>query len=738
MSSSEGGCDNKAFEGTADDGFQTIDLRTTRLRDDGTGRRQLPGPAEDLDVPDGTVTVKQRTLDCGWGLFRPKWLQRFRTAKWALFWLCWAGAIQGMVVNGFVNVVITTIEKRFGLRSMQTGVIAGGYDMASFACLAPVTYLGGRSSASKPRWLGWGVVLMGAGSLLFALPHFLVAPYRIVGEESDDLCANQTVSSQRCQGDVPSEGGAWAVVIFVAAQLLHGAGATPLFTLGVTYIDENVSKKMSSVYLGVYYTMAVVGPALGYVLGGQMLKIYTDFVTVDSNALGITPESSVWIGAWWVGFILSALLCLIVAVPLLAFPYELPGAEEIRATKVSEAHEGAASKSAAFSALHELPRAAAALLKNPTFLFLNLAGASEGMLISGFAAFLPKLMENQFSVSASQAALLLGVITVPAGGGGTFIGGWLVKRWQLTCAGIIKLCIAATVLAGIFTFNFILTCDDYPFAGVTVKYNSPAVPGADRLTAACNAGCGCEQARFAPVCAADGVVYYSACHAGCAAWSHAGGARLYQQCACVAPPQGAALPAYDDGVRNTSIPYEAINNICSSECPYLWLFVFLAFCVMLFTFLATMPALSATLRCVREDQRSFALGIQWIKVRLLGTIPAPLLFGFLIDLSCSLWDKSCGTTGACLLYDNVNMSRYMLALALVGKFCSVLFFFLAWWFYRPPGGRSGNAVVPSIDLVVCNEKPNGNLANGNTIPNGNTGHVGNGYCNAALECSDHL
>lgn len=32
----------------------------------------------------------------------------------------------GMVVNGFVNVVITTIEKRFGLRSMQTGVIAGG------------------------------------------------------------------------------------------------------------------------------------------------------------------------------------------------------------------------------------------------------------------------------------------------------------------------------------------------------------------------------------------------------------------------------------------------------------------------------------------------------------------------------------------------------------------------------------------------------------------------------------
>lgn len=68
------------------------------------------------------------------------------------------------------------------------------YDMASFICLAPVTYLGGRSAASKPRWLGWGVLLMGAGSLFFALPHFLVPPYKVAGEDPDDLCVgNSTV-----------------------------------------------------------------------------------------------------------------------------------------------------------------------------------------------------------------------------------------------------------------------------------------------------------------------------------------------------------------------------------------------------------------------------------------------------------------------------------------------------------------------------------------------------------------
>lgn len=88
-------------------------------------------------------------------------------------------------MNGCINVVITTIERRFGLRSSQTGLVASGYDIASFVCLVPVTYFGGRIGASKPRWLGWGVILMGLGSLTFALPHFLAGSYRASGAQSN-------------------------------------------------------------------------------------------------------------------------------------------------------------------------------------------------------------------------------------------------------------------------------------------------------------------------------------------------------------------------------------------------------------------------------------------------------------------------------------------------------------------------------------------------------------------------
>lgn len=48
------------------------------------------------------------------------------------------------------------------------------------------------------------------------------------------------------------------------------------------------------------------------------------------------------------------------------------------------------------------------LLKNPTFIFLCLAGATEATLIAGMSTFGPKFLESQFSLSASEAATWFG------------------------------------------------------------------------------------------------------------------------------------------------------------------------------------------------------------------------------------------------------------------------------------------------------------------------------------------
>jgi len=185
-----------------------------------------------------------------------------------------------MVVNGFVSVVISTIERRFELSSKQSGFVASGYDIASVLCLIPVSYIGGRGH--KPRWIAAGAVLLSLGSFIFALPHFVADFYRYdeVGEVLGPLAmcqssvppavavpslnASSTLSSwseNGCKlgGALTKPSGLYFYMfVLVIAQMLHGAGATPIYTLAVTYLDDNLKPKVTPIYLGECFIQTTV------------------------------------------------------------------------------------------------------------------------------------------------------------------------------------------------------------------------------------------------------------------------------------------------------------------------------------------------------------------------------------------------------------------------------------------------------------------------------------------------
>lgn len=104
--------------------------------------------------------------------------------------------IVGATVNGILHLIIPTIERRFNLRSVKSGLVSGGYDIASLICLIPVTYLGGRPDASKPRWIGVGMIIMGIGALIFSLPHFIkkASYHDQTNEDGKSLCNNNTLA----------------------------------------------------------------------------------------------------------------------------------------------------------------------------------------------------------------------------------------------------------------------------------------------------------------------------------------------------------------------------------------------------------------------------------------------------------------------------------------------------------------------------------------------------------------
>ena len=63
-------------------------------------------------------------------------------------------------------------------------------------------------------------------------------------------------------------------------------------------------------------------------------------------------------------------------------------------------------------------------------------------------------------------------MVVPAGGGGTFLGGYIVKRLNLRCRGIIRFCMLCALVSLLAIFIFLIHCPNVPMAGITEPYRS--------------------------------------------------------------------------------------------------------------------------------------------------------------------------------------------------------------------------------------------------------------------------
>lgn len=119
---------------------------------------------------------------------------------------------------------------------------------------------------------------------------------------------------------------------------------------------------------------------------------------------------------------------------------------------------------------------------------------------------------------------------------------------------------------------------------------------------------------------------------------------------------------------------------CSSSCRTIYPFLILLFFMTFIVAITQMPLLMIVLRSVSEEERSFALGMQFVIFRLFGYIPAPILFGNLIDSTCLLWKNSCGENGGrCLLYDIEQFRYRYVGLCASIKIFALGIFIMDWW-----------------------------------------------------------
>lgn len=170
----------------------------------------------------------------------------------------------------YISSQITTLEKQFGFSSSQSGILLSCNDIGFLAFTLFISYRA--STAHIPRALATSTILFGLAGILCSCAYFLNPNYKLkltTTNESTTHIENDTshlkvcnrngnnATADFCDDDKRSEivGNSTsftpvAMAIIAIGMILQGVGKAPRTPFSSYYIDENVDKRKTSLYLG--------------------------------------------------------------------------------------------------------------------------------------------------------------------------------------------------------------------------------------------------------------------------------------------------------------------------------------------------------------------------------------------------------------------------------------------------------------------------------------------------------
>ncbi|KAJ8958762.1 hypothetical protein NQ314_006378 [Rhamnusium bicolor] len=446
---------------------------------------------------------------CGVWFMKGPCLQRFANKKAYVFLYGVLGCVFS-AAYAYFNGTITTLEKRFKIPSRTTGTDALSLTLEHRT----------NENASSDA---------------------------LLRQQSKSLCHNKNSTTPECE----IEGGNYSPqLILFTAQFISGIGGSLYYTLGVSYMDDNIKKSKTPALFSFSYFIRMLGPALGYGLASFCLKLYinpTLTPTIDNR----DPR---WLGAWWLGWIILGFVLFVFSTLLALFPKTLPRAavrKEIlkrQASKVSS--NKMESDTEIPTSFKDMVKTFKRIIQNPTLMLNNFAAVFYFLGYMPYWIFLPKYIETQYRQSASASSLITGSAGLVFSAVGILLSGLIISK----CKPRARYLAAWNVLVGAISVMGIIS---YAYLGCRENDNrAPLLPNGEMNPVSdCNAHCNCDYVKYNPVCSEDEkTTFISACHAGCRSVKTINGSNIFTDCSCT----NKNITAYFERAKIKKTPKELI------------------------------------------------------------------------------------------------------------------------------------------------------------------------------------
>lgn len=270
--------------------------------------------------------------------------RKWRRSFWSFLAVYMIFALTHGVQGSYVSSILTTLERKFKLPSIVAGTVVTFSSLGYMTSALLVSFF--LPNRLRVKAFACSMLCTGLCSIVYALPHFLYATIREDSitknttttdvlnshQNTHSLCSLANTSFTNAGSDLENSAEVdhapnWtAVMLFCISEILHGIAGAPIWTIGISMIDDHTPVNLASKLIGFMFFMRFLSPVLSFSMGSLFLTFPDDLK--ESSMTTTDPE---WIGAWWLGFMVCFVVNISISLPtfFLANQFEKVGAHKI-------------------------------------------------------------------------------------------------------------------------------------------------------------------------------------------------------------------------------------------------------------------------------------------------------------------------------------------------------------------------------------------------------------------------